>query len=154
MAVQDRLRARARRVLAGAGLALTALTGAACGDSATGLDENDVEGSYDAVSLTVTQDGVTEDVIDNGGYMFIDLLPDGSTQGEIFVPNGGDFGEDVYLDLEGEWEVRSGRVYIDTFEDTFLRDAPLEIQSRNRLTMDETFSSARVQLDLRRTDDF
>ena len=138
-----------RRLLASVALAFTALAGTACSD-VTGLDENDVEGVYEAVQFDVVGSGFSQDVIAEGGWMVIVLNPDGTTEGEIYAPGAGDFGEDFYADLTGDWDLRGDRVYVETFEDTFLNDAPLEIQSRGRLTMDRTFSSGRVILDLRR----
>ena len=84
-------------------LALAAIL-SSCGD-----DDNDVfsptidnvAGSYSAATLTVTSPSGTVDFLALGAEVDVILAANGTTTGHLFVPGGGEDGEDFEADLTG-----------------------------------------------------
>lgn len=108
-------------------------------------------GTYVAVSFTVTVDGVTDDVLQQGGSIELVLEQDGSTGGRLFVPEGDEGGSDFDADLAGTWTVNQDTVFLEHEADTFLRDTPLAIASGGRLVGDfTTVEQEQVQVTLQK----
>jgi hypothetical protein len=72
----------------------------ACGDddSFSPTVEN-VAGSYSAASFTLTTAQGTVDLLALGSEVAVVLSTDGTTAGHLFVPGGGENGEDFNADL-------------------------------------------------------
>lgn len=128
-------------------LVLTSLA-IACRESA-GPSIGTVAGVYTATTFTSTTGGVTTNHLAEGGQILILLSIDGSTEGQLLVPDGNEDGSDVNLDLTGTWALSGGTVELDHAADTFLRDMPFTV-SGTRLHGDVTIDGARVQVTLAR----
>lgn len=122
----------------------------ACGDSPTGPTRADVAGSYEATTLTVTEDGTTTDALAEGASVTLTLDGDGTTSGSFVVPGSmSESGEEEVHDLEGSWALEGRNVTLDHEADTFLRDMTLEVGD-GRLEGEETFGSETVRVVLER----
>ena len=134
-------------------LALAAIL-SSCGD-----DDNDVfsptidnvAGSYSAATLTVTSPSGTVDFLALGAEVDVILAANGTTTGHLFVPGGGENGEDFEADLTGTWTLADSTVTFDHEGDTFIRDVDFTV-TRNQLTGEETFDDQTVRLVLTKSD--
>lgn len=132
--------------------------GVGCSDdgvSPDGPTVASVAGDYAAVEefgaweFTTTADGETIDRLAEGAYVEIALNPDGSTAGELFVPEADEDGADFQADLAGTWTLDAGTVTFSHEADTFLRDTPFTADG-DRLSGEQTFDGVRVRLELAR----
>ena len=102
--------------------------------------------------FSVTIGGLPVDVLDAGGFVELSLEADGTTTGRLFFPGGDEDGGDLDETLDGTWSLREDDddwvVELSHESDTFLRDVELEVESNDRLSIDETVSGARVQVQL------
>lgn len=80
----------------------------ACDDP---LTVNEISGSYEASTFTLTQDGSTDDLLAQGGTLTLNA--DGTTSGRLFVPDGNEDGSDFDADLAGTWTLNGSRVSFD-----------------------------------------
>ena len=145
----DRSWRRALRRWLGAGaVAATALTAAGCGDT-VGPGSRELIGQYSADQLLLDYTTFQEDLLQEGAYLDIELHSNGTTTGELYVPNGAENGGDLYERMDGTWR-RSGSVV--TFSqnaDTFVRDMDFVVQG-DQLVGDEMFGGVRVRVVLTR----
>lgn len=111
---------------------------------------DDLSGSYEASTFTLTQSGSTDDLLAQGASITLTLDADGSTSGRLFVPDGNEDGSDFDADLTGTWTRTGSQVSFDHPADTFIRDMSFAVDG-SRLTGEATFSSGtfRVVLDRR-----
>jgi hypothetical protein len=98
-----------------------------------------VSGSYSAATFSVTTVAGTIDLLALGSHVEAVLAPDGTTTGQLFVPNGGEDGEDFEADLTGTWTLNGNTVTFDQSGDTFIRDAEFTA-GRNTLIGEYTSS--------------
>jgi hypothetical protein len=126
-------------------LALTTVfVGCSDDDSFSPTVEN-VAGSYSAATFTVTTSAGTVDLLALGSQVAVNLAADGTTTGQLFVPNGGEDGEDLEADLAGTWTLEGSVVTFNQTADTFIRDAEFTA-SQDRLTGEGTFGDETVRL--------
>lgn len=118
----------------------------ACDDP---LTVNEISGSYEASTFTLTQDGSTDDLLAQGGSITLTLNADGTTSGRMFVPDGNEDGSDFDADLAGTWTLNGSRVSFDHPADTFIRDMSFTVDG-SRLTGEATFDSATLRVVLER----
>lgn len=118
----------------------------ACDDP---LTVNEISGSYEASTFTLTQDGSTDDLLAQGGSITLTLNADGTTSGRLFVPDGNEDGSDFDADLAGTWTLNGSRVSFDHPADTFIRDLSFAVDG-SRLTGEGTFDSATLRVVLER----
>jgi hypothetical protein len=83
--------------------------------------------AYTASIFTITQGGVTTDLLDLGGVLDLTLAEDGSTSGRMFVPGADEDGSDFDRDLTGAWTLSGDTVRFEHDADTFLRDVPFTL---------------------------
>lgn len=135
-------------------LALAAIL-SSCGD-----DHNDVfsptidnvSGSYSAATFTVTSPAAgTVDLLALGAEVDVILATDGTTTGHLFVPGGGENGEDFEADLRGTWTLTDSTVTFDQEGDTFIRDVEFTA-TRSQLIGEDTFEDQTVRLVLAKSD--
>jgi hypothetical protein len=86
-----------------------------------------------------------------GASVTLILEADGTTTGRLFVPGGGENGEDVDEDLAGTWALDGSTVGFDQQSDTFISELDFTA-SENRLTMEGTFTGETVRLVLSKSD--
>jgi hypothetical protein len=110
-----------------------------CGDDAFSPSIDNVSGDYHASVLTATQGTSTFDFLQTGGSLVISLHPDGTTSGRLFLPQGGENGQDLDVDLVGTWSLTGNKVQFQQEGDTFVRDVQFTA-ARNRLTAENTFN--------------
>ena len=110
--------------------ALTLLS-CSCGTEPT---DPDATGSYAATTLTVVDGTQTIDVLVAGGSLTMTLQSDGSTSGRLFVPGGGDNGQDLDENLAGTWTQTGVTVHFSQSADTFVRDASWTLVDRTLRT--------------------
>lgn len=123
---------------------------AACGDDAFSPTVENVSGSYTAQTFTATSGAGTLDLLALGAMISVTLDDDGTTTGELFVPGGGEGGEDLEADLEGTWTLTASTVTFNQDADTFLRDVEFTAEE-DRLTAEGDFSGQALRLVLART---
>jgi hypothetical protein len=102
---------------------------ACAGEPAGPMDA--VAGSYDAVEWVITTDAETWDLLEGGGHLRITLRPDGTTEGEYFIPAGvapapgrrppDGIDEDARVSLAGTWTLDGSVVRFDHPTDTYLK---------------------------------
>ena len=127
--------------------------------SSCGDDDNDVfsptidnvAGNYSAATFTVTSPAGTVDFLALGAEVDVILAANGTTTGHLFVPGGGEDGEDFEADLTGTWTLTDSTVTFDHEGDTFIRDVEFTV-TRNQLTGEETFDDQTVRLVLTKSD--
>lgn len=83
--------------------------------------------AYEASVFTVTQNGVTTDLLAQGAVLDMTLTDDGHTSGHMFVEGGDEGGADLDVDLAGTWTATDGTVRFDQQADTFIRDIPFTL---------------------------
>ena len=110
-----------------------------------------VSGSYSAETFTVTTAAETVDLLALGAEVTVDLAADGTTTGQLFVPDGDEDGSDLEADLSGTWTLTGSTVTFSQDSDTFIRDVEFTA-SENRLTGEGAFGEATIRLVLGRTD--
>ncbi|MGH7514118.1 MAG: hypothetical protein ACREOQ_14480 [Gemmatimonadales bacterium] len=125
------------------GSALLALM--ACTDGSFAPTVETVAGTYAADVFTLTSSAGTSDLLASGAEVSAVLKSDGTTTGRLFVPGGGENGENLDEDLAGTWSLLNGKVTFDQAADTFIRDAAF-IATRDRLTTDGTFGEETILL--------
>jgi len=125
---------------------------AACGDegSFSPTVEN-VAGTYSASSFTLGTAAGTIDLLALGSSVSVTLAADGTTTGQLFVPDGAEGGGDLDADLTGTWTLEGSTVTFNQTADTFIRDAQFTA-SRDELTGEGTFDGQAVRLVLTKTD--
>ena len=135
-------------LLAAVGLA-TALSG--CGsDGPTGANRDAVVGAYHATAFSVTEQGSTRDLLQEGGAIVLTLAADNTTSGEAVIPPASGSGEPTVQDLTGTWSLSGSTVSLSLTADTFLRDVSLTV-GPDRLSGDRDFSGVRVRVVLVKT---
>jgi hypothetical protein len=138
--------------LASGAVALAAMLVAACGDDdAFSPTTHNMAGSYSASTFTVTSSAGTVDLLVTGGEVEVTLTADGEMSSHIFLPGGGEDGEDFEADVTGTWTLTGSTVTLDHEGDTVLQD--LEFTAgRDRLTAEHTFGEESVRIVLTRSD--
>jgi len=116
--------------------AASVVTITACSDDPAGPMDA-VSGSYEAVEWVITTDSDTWDLLEGGGHLRITLHPDGTTEGEYFIPAGAspapgrqppDGGDaDRRIDLAGTWTLEGDLVTFDHPTDTYLKFVDWEV---------------------------
>jgi hypothetical protein len=101
-------------------LSLAVITG--CGDDGFEPTVDNVSGSYAATVLTVEETSGTTDYLAIGSALEVTLHPDGTVDGQLFVPSLGPGGSDIDIALGGTWSLDGDQVTIDSIQDTFLQD--------------------------------
>jgi len=124
---------------------------AACGDDAFSPTVENVSGSYTAQTFTATSVAGTVDLLALGAEVSVTLEEDGDTTGDLFVPGGGEGGEDLEADLAGTWTLSGSTVTFDQDADTFLRDVEFTAEE-DRLTAEGEFSGQTLRVVLTKTD--
>jgi hypothetical protein len=123
----------------------------ACGDNKSFTPtEETVVGSYEAVALTLTSSVGSTDLLAAGATVEVTLAADGTTSGRVFVPGGGEAGEDLDEDLTGTWTLTGETVTFHNTAGTFIRDAEFAA-GPDSLTGEETFGGATIFLHLVKT---
>jgi hypothetical protein len=128
------------------GTLVLALVLGGCGD-----DDNfsptieTVAGSYSAATFTVTTAEGTLDLLAQGSHVTLNLATDGTTTGQLFIPGGGEDGEDFDADLTGTWTLNGSTVTFDQAADTFFRDVEFAAD-RDRLTGEGDFGDESIRL--------
>ena len=119
---------------------------ASCDDPVT---VEGLAGTYEASTFTVTQGDVTEDLLAGGASITLTLNPDGSTTGQLFVPDGDEDGSDLTADLAGTWTLTGSQVSLEHSADTFVRDMVFTAAG-GRLSGEATFGDAALRVVLER----
>jgi hypothetical protein len=95
----------------------------ACSGSDPLSPEQRLSGRYDAITWTIASTVETIDMLAEGSHLWIQLRPDGTTDGEFFTPEGSaPEPAERRVDLAGRWSVTADDIV--TFEmqgDTFVR---------------------------------
>jgi len=116
---------------------ITILSG--CADNSTEPDTpkltvDNVKGNYSTTAFKLTENGTLTDILAEGGYINLNLLVDGTTSGQFFIPKTitGD-SLDINLSLEGTFTIVNDSVAFQHNADTFIRDIKWAFQD-NQLT--------------------
>ena len=122
-----------------------------CGDDdLSSPSRTAVAGSYQATTLTVTQNDITADLLNLGATLTITLAGDGTATGHLFAPRFGPGGSDINEDLSGTWTLSGDIVTLSIPQaPAFLREASLRFES-NRLIGEQTVNGTSFQLVLTR----
>ena len=121
------------------------LVGAACGDDEepTSPTVAQVAGNYVATTFTTIGALGTQDVLQAGGSVTVQLATNGAVTGHLTIPN-----ESVNEDFVGRWKIDGGEVEIEELpNDMFLEDVKFDVAG-NALVADETIDNVRVRLTL------
>jgi hypothetical protein len=95
-------------------------------------------------TFTITENGVTTDLLDAGALIGVTLDPIGVTDGRLLVPN------EIDARLNGTWTLEGEIVRLSHDADTFLRD--MELRARNgRLEGEAVFDGVTVRVVLGRS---
>ena len=130
-------------------IALLAAALAACGDSSTAPTGRDqLVGTYTATSFKTTIAGTTTDQLALGASVSLTLADDGTTSGDLFIPQQPGLPNDVDESLVGTWTLDGGVVHLHIDADVVLGDIPLTPQSGGQLTGTGTFQGVLVQITL------
>jgi hypothetical protein len=123
MTNSDRLRTRPRRLTSVAPyLALLALS-SGCSGSDPVSPERRLAGRYDAIIWTIVSVNGTIDMLAEGSHLWIELKPDGTTDGEFFTPEGAaPQPPERTVSMEGAWSVTGDDVV------TFVMDGDTYVQ--------------------------
>ncbi|MGH2356601.1 MAG: hypothetical protein ACRDGJ_01135 [Candidatus Limnocylindria bacterium] len=122
----------------------------ACGSDSFTPTQETVAGSYSATTFTAASGAGTLDLLGLGASVTVTLAADGTTTGRLFVPGGGEGGEDLDEDLTGTWTLDGSTVTFSQTADTFIRDAAFTA-GRDRLTGEGTFDGQTIRLVLTKT---
>src|SRR5688572_23165328 len=117
----------------------------ACGDN--GLEPSAVAGFYTATTLRGTTGGQVTDVLADGGSLNIALNNNGSTTGQVFVPEGSEDGSDLVANLAGTWSLSGNTVTFQQAADTFLPDMNFTADGTT-LVADQMFGGTRIEVRL------
>jgi hypothetical protein len=131
-----------------------ALAVAGCGDDDDPFSPTveNVAGSYTASTFTAESDLVgTLDLLAMGATVSVTLNEDGTTTGRLFVPEGGEEGGDLDVDLAGTWSLTGDTVTFSQTGDSFIRDVDF-VASENRLTGEGKFDDTDLLLVLTKDD--
>lgn len=112
-------------------LGVAMLTG--CDDDGVDLDPpstDEVAAEYvaaDEVGLLTSEDdeGSVTDLLEDGATLTLTLGDDGTTAGELTIPEGGTDGQDLVADLEGTWTLDGFAVTLHNESGTFLEGLEL-----------------------------
>lgn len=133
-----------RAMLAAAALSVTV----ACdGERGGGPDTAGLAGTYTATSFTTESGGTSTDQLAAGATVLLQLNPQGTTAGRLFLPNAEEGGGDFEADLTGSWRVQGNSVELDHAADTFLRDMSL-VMSGSTLGGEAMFGETTIRLEL------
>ena len=145
-------------VLRAATAALMVLAIGACDDDdppagPDPIEESEVVGSYEATLFELTADGITVDLLEEGAELTLTLAADGTTTGQLFVPEGGEEGEDLDEALDGTWtfDEEAATVEFTQDADTFVRDVTFDavrVDGGIRLDAEETSDEGTVAVQL------
>ena len=128
-------------------MATAALALFACGEASAPTVAS-VAGSYAATEFTVAEaGGAAVDYLDLGATITLTLSADGSTSGQLFVPDGGEGGGDFVASLLGTWALAGNVVSLAHEADTFLRDMTFTVDGGD-LVGSATFSGATITVRL------
>lgn len=131
----------------------------ACGDEdplgPEDVEREDLAGTYEATTFTVTQQGVAVNLLAVGADVEISLAADGTTSGRLFVPRGDEDGSDLDESLAGSYtfDEDTRAVVFDQAADTFLRDLTLTaVRTSRGITIEgsEDFGDGMVEIVLTR----
>lgn len=148
---------RTRRLLLGAAAAAL-ITMAACSDEPAGPIDA-VAGSYAATEWIITSDTGSWDLLAAGGHLRITLRPDGTTEGEYFLPADAapapgrqPEGQrvDRRVDLAGTWTLDGAIVQFDHPTDTYLKFVDWEVVQPGELFNVHVNGGYTFRTDLRR----
>ena len=119
------------------------------------VEREDLVGTFEATTFTVTQQGVAVNLLAVGADVEISLRADGTTAGRLFLPQADDDGSDLDESLAGTYTFDEGtrRVVFDQAADTFLRDLTLTAVRTSRgiaLEGTEDFGDGMVEIVLTR----
>jgi len=103
-----------------------------------------VAGSYQATTLTATENGALINLLLLGASLTVVLNQDGTTTGRLVAPGLGENGTDVDEDLAGTWTLQGSTVTFDQSGDTFIRDVPFTAEP-SRLRAEGTFNGVIVR---------
>jgi len=121
----------------------------ACSDAFSPTIDN-VAGEYTLDQLTtVTDTGGTKNWVAAGATFTISLGTNGTTTGQLFIPEGGAGGVDFNADMAGTWTLTDGIVGFDQTADSFVRDYLFSARE-NRLAADRNDPGIRVIVVLRK----
>jgi hypothetical protein len=120
----------------------------ACSDSFSPSTDT-VAGAYAASELWSTTGGLRTNQIAAGAVLTLTLAPNGTTTGRLFVPSGNEDGSDLDVSMAGTWALSGDQVTVTQSVDTFVRDMRFTA-TKDQLAGDETFSSTRIEVTLRR----
>ena len=126
-------------------LAGALLGAAACDnddDSPTAPTAAQVAGSYQATTLKATSGSITQDILQAGGTLTLQLAESGTLTGHITIPT-----EAVNEDFTGTWDLEGNEVDIEDVPgtDTFVEDLEFDVVG-NTLVADRVFDGVRVQV--------
>lgn len=111
------------------------LATAACSDDPVGPTDA-IAGPYEAVEWIIATDTESWDLLEGGGHLEITLYPDGTTDGEFFIPAGvapapgrqsPNGPMDERLSLAGTWTLDGDLVKFDHPTDTYLKFVDWEV---------------------------
>lgn len=111
---------------------------------------DDITRAFSATTFTTRTDGTTTDELAEGATLDITLHEDGTTTGNVFVPEGAEEG-DLDADLSGTFSFNepTHTVTFDHSADTFVRDMTFSAVRADgvvRLRGEETFSGTTVRV--------
>jgi hypothetical protein len=119
---------------------------ASCGDdSGFNPTVETVAGSYSATTFTITSVAGTIDLLVLGSAVDVTLAADGTTSGRLFIPGGGEGGEDLDADLTGTWTLSGNTVTFSQTAGTLIRDAVFTT-TRDHLTGESTLGHQTIRL--------
>jgi hypothetical protein len=131
-------------------LVLASVAALSCGGDDLNTPSRDaVVGTYRATTFTVTQSGITANLLNVGATLSLTLADDGSATGQLFGPLLGPGGTDINENLNGTWTLNGQSVQLRLPGATFISDMTFQVDD-NRLVGDESFEDTRVQLVLTR----
>ena len=114
-------------------------TAVACSDSFQPSVSN-VSGIYQAQSFTTTDNAGTHDWIVAGASLELLLTPQGTSSGQLVVPDTTASGGFLIALLIGSWTLTGDIIKFDQAVDTFVRDLAW-IATKDRLTADQTLGT-------------
>lgn len=151
-----------RRTLTGAATAaLLVVAVGACDDNddppvgPDPIEESEVVGDYEPTLFDLTVDGITVDLLEEGAELTLTLAADGSTTGQLFIPEGGEEeGEDLDVALDGTWTFDEDAATVtlttdetDVFPDAVTLEA-VRADGGIRLDGEETIDEGTVEIQL------
>lgn len=88
------------------------------------VTKQDIMQAFSATTLTTTTDGISTDRLAEGATLDITLHRNGTTTGNLWIPEGAEGGGDLAADLSGTYSFDDGNktVNIDHSADTFVSD--------------------------------